>query len=156
MDVALLHSLLEANCSLALAEELFWDSWAQPLDPEGRREANEPRRRGLLLWRAGCLQGPALRVLCALHLAAPRDPGKPSKPHSVLSPSPGPYSYCNATLDQIGTCWPRSAARALVERPCPEYFNGVKYNTTRECPRPSVADSAPTFQEDRLGDGGDS
>lgn len=22
-----------------------------------------------------------------------------------------------------------------MERPCPEYFNGIKYNTTRECPR---------------------
>lgn len=21
-----------------------------------------------------------------------------------------------------------------MERPCPEYFNGIKYNTTRECP----------------------
>lgn len=41
--MALLHSLLEANCSMALAEELFSDGWAQPLDPEGRREASEPR-----------------------------------------------------------------------------------------------------------------
>ncbi|XP_059789628.1 corticotropin-releasing factor receptor 2 isoform X3 [Balaenoptera ricei] len=48
---------------------------------------------------------------------------------------PGPYSYCNTTLDQIGTCWPRSAAGALVERQCPEYFNGVKYNTTRNAYR---------------------
>eukprot|EP00071_Canis_lupus_P010007 XP_005628744.1 corticotropin-releasing factor receptor 2 isoform X6 [Canis lupus familiaris] len=47
----------------------------------------------------------------------------------------GPYSYCNTTLDQIGTCWPRSAAGALVERPCPEYFNGVQYNTTRNAYR---------------------
>ncbi|VFV26918.1 low quality protein: [Lynx pardinus] len=47
----------------------------------------------------------------------------------------GPDSYCNTTLDQIGTCWPRSAAGALVERPCPEYFNGVKYNTTRNAYR---------------------
>nr|3N93_A Chain A, Maltose binding protein-CRFR2 alpha [Homo sapiens]3N93_B Chain B, Maltose binding protein-CRFR2 alpha [Homo sapiens]3N95_A Chain A, Maltose binding protein-CRFR2 alpha extracellular domain [Homo sapiens]3N95_B Chain B, Maltose binding protein-CRFR2 alpha extracellular domain [Homo sapiens]3N95_C Chain C, Maltose binding protein-CRFR2 alpha extracellular domain [Homo sapiens]3N95_D Chain D, Maltose binding protein-CRFR2 alpha extracellular domain [Homo sapiens]3N96_A Chain A, Malto len=78
---ALLHSLLEANCSLALAEELLLDGWGPPLDPEG------------------------------------------------------PYSYCNTTLDQIGTCWPRSAAGALVERPCPEYFNGVKYNTTRNAYR---------------------
>ncbi|XP_069067149.1 corticotropin-releasing factor receptor 2 isoform X1 [Pleurodeles waltl] len=40
-------------------------------------------------------------------------------------------SYCNATTDQIGTCWPRSGAGELVERPCPEYFNGIRYNTTR-------------------------
>nr|XP_033787643.1 corticotropin-releasing factor receptor 2 isoform X3 [Geotrypetes seraphini] len=39
--------------------------------------------------------------------------------------------YCNATTDQIGTCWPRSTAGELVERPCPAYFNGIKYNTTR-------------------------
>nr|CAI9699234.1 unnamed protein product [Rangifer tarandus platyrhynchus] len=53
----------------------------------------------------------------------------------TLSNLSGPYSYCNTTLDQIGTCWPRSAAGALVERPCPEYFNGVKYNTTRNAYR---------------------
>ncbi|XP_043922676.1 corticotropin-releasing factor receptor 2 isoform X2 [Protopterus annectens] len=39
--------------------------------------------------------------------------------------------YCNATTDQLGTCWPRSSSGQLVERPCPEFFNGVKYNTTR-------------------------
>uniref|UniRef100_A0A3B3RSH5 Corticotropin-releasing factor receptor 2 n=1 Tax=Paramormyrops kingsleyae TaxID=1676925 RepID=A0A3B3RSH5_9TELE len=38
--------------------------------------------------------------------------------------------YCNATTDEIGTCWPRSTSGRMVERPCPEYINGVKYNTT--------------------------
>lgn len=38
--------------------------------------------------------------------------------------------YCNATTDEIGTCWPRSGTGRIVERPCPEYINGVKYNTT--------------------------
>lgn len=38
--------------------------------------------------------------------------------------------YCNATTDEIGTCWPRSITGRIVERPCPEYINGVKYNTT--------------------------
>uniref|UniRef100_A0A8C5SP35 G-protein coupled receptors family 2 profile 1 domain-containing protein n=1 Tax=Laticauda laticaudata TaxID=8630 RepID=A0A8C5SP35_LATLA len=28
---------------------------------------------------------------------------------------------CRATIDQIGTCWPRSSGGDLVERPCPEY-----------------------------------
>uniref|UniRef100_K7FS13 G-protein coupled receptors family 2 profile 1 domain-containing protein n=1 Tax=Pelodiscus sinensis TaxID=13735 RepID=K7FS13_PELSI len=37
---------------------------------------------------------------------------------------------CNASIDLIGTCWPRSAAGQLVARPCPEYFYGVRYNTT--------------------------
>ncbi|KAH0627641.1 hypothetical protein JD844_003662 [Phrynosoma platyrhinos] len=41
--------------------------------------------------------------------------------------------YCNATTDQIGTCWPKTSAGELVERPCPEFINGVKYNTTRKC-----------------------
>ncbi|XP_006088798.1 corticotropin-releasing factor receptor 2 isoform X1 [Myotis lucifugus] len=58
-------------------------------------------------------------------------------PATTLANLSGPHSYCNATLDLIGTCWPRSAAGALVERPCPEHFNGIKYNTTgniyREC-----------------------
>uniref|UniRef100_A0A8D0H0K9 Corticotropin-releasing factor receptor 1 n=1 Tax=Sphenodon punctatus TaxID=8508 RepID=A0A8D0H0K9_SPHPU len=44
---------------------------------------------------------------------------------------------CNASIDLIGTCWPRSAVGQLVARPCPEYFYGVRYNTTnkgyREC-----------------------
>jgi hypothetical protein len=39
MDAVLLHSLLEANCSLAMAEELLLDSWGPLLDPEGKREA---------------------------------------------------------------------------------------------------------------------
>ncbi|KAJ7418291.1 Corticotropin-releasing factor receptor 1 [Pitangus sulphuratus] len=44
---------------------------------------------------------------------------------------------CNASVDLIGTCWPRSAVGQLVARPCPEFFYGVRYNTTnngyREC-----------------------
>ncbi|TRY82168.1 hypothetical protein DNTS_014811 [Danionella cerebrum] len=40
--------------------------------------------------------------------------------------------YCNATTDEIGTCWPRSNSGRIIERPCPEYINGVKYNTTSE------------------------
>lgn len=64
MDAALLHRLLEANCSLALAEELFWDGWALPLDPEGRQEASGPGRRRRLPWHTGCAQGPALRAPC--------------------------------------------------------------------------------------------
>ncbi|KAL2295127.1 hypothetical protein Nmel_018280 [Mimus melanotis] len=52
--------------------------------------------------------------------------------HLVLA---GPQ--CNASVDLIGTCWPRSAVGQLVARPCPEYFYGVRYNTTnngyREC-----------------------
>lgn len=42
-----------------------------------------------------------------------------------------PGFYCNATTDEIGTCWPRSSAGRIVERPCPEYINGVKYNTSK-------------------------
>uniref|UniRef100_A0A674IDZ3 Corticotropin-releasing factor receptor 1 n=1 Tax=Terrapene triunguis TaxID=2587831 RepID=A0A674IDZ3_9SAUR len=44
---------------------------------------------------------------------------------------------CNASIDLIGTCWPRSAVGQLVAHPCPEYLFGVRYNTTnngyREC-----------------------
>uniref|UniRef100_A0A8C7SNU8 Corticotropin-releasing factor receptor 2 n=1 Tax=Oncorhynchus mykiss TaxID=8022 RepID=A0A8C7SNU8_ONCMY len=43
--------------------------------------------------------------------------------------------YCNATTDEIGTCWPRSNTGRMMERPCPEYINGVKYNTTRSAYR---------------------
>uniref|UniRef100_A0A4W3HY11 Corticotropin releasing hormone receptor 1 n=1 Tax=Callorhinchus milii TaxID=7868 RepID=A0A4W3HY11_CALMI len=38
--------------------------------------------------------------------------------------------YCNASTDLIGTCWPRSPVGQLVARQCPEYFNGIQYNTT--------------------------
>lgn len=48
-------------------------------------------------------------------------------PHR-LSPPPG--LQCNASVDLIGTCWPRSPAGQLVVRPCPAYFYGVRYNTT--------------------------
>ncbi|KAK2110955.1 hypothetical protein P7K49_010701 [Saguinus oedipus] len=37
---------------------------------------------------------------------------------------------CNASVDLIGTCWPRSPAGQLVVRPCPAFFYGVRYNTT--------------------------
>lgn len=80
MDAAPLHSLLEANCSLVLAEELLWDGWTLPLDPEGRQEASGPRRRRLLPWHTGCAQGPALGAPRTLRPAAP--------PASPLSPSP--------------------------------------------------------------------
>ncbi|KAL1778740.1 microtubule-associated protein tau isoform X2 [Sigmodon hispidus] len=39
---------------------------------------------------------------------------------------------CNASVDLIGTCWPRSPAGQLVVRPCPAFFYGVRYNTTRD------------------------
>ncbi|KAK2096113.1 hypothetical protein P7K49_025147 [Saguinus oedipus] len=125
MDPALLHSLLEANCSLALAEELLLDGWGPPLDPEGRREESGFFPLALVVPQTPRSECPK----------APRAPGGPSEPCSALS-------RC-----QIGTCWPRSAAGALVERPCPEYFNGVKYNTTRECPRPSLPALHPRFRE---------
>jgi hypothetical protein len=47
MDAALLLSLLEANCSLALAEELLLDGWGVPPDPEGRQEARQLAAHGL-------------------------------------------------------------------------------------------------------------
>ncbi|XP_045684663.1 corticotropin-releasing factor receptor 2 isoform X3 [Phyllostomus hastatus] len=86
-----------------------------------------------------CLLPPLLRA--AGPGQAPRDqrpwtlPEQHCHAATTLANLSGPYSYCNTTLDQIGTCWPRSAAGALVERPCPEYFNGVKYNTTRNAYR---------------------
>lgn len=47
-----------------------------------------------------------------------------------LQPFSPPGPQCNASVDLIGTCWPRSAVGQLVARPCPEYFYGVRYNTT--------------------------
>uniref|UniRef100_A0A3B3QPA0 Corticotropin-releasing factor receptor 1 n=1 Tax=Paramormyrops kingsleyae TaxID=1676925 RepID=A0A3B3QPA0_9TELE len=45
--------------------------------------------------------------------------------------------FCNTSIDGIGTCWPKSSAGEMVSRPCPEFFYGVRYNTTnnvyREC-----------------------
>lgn len=52
MDAALLHSLLEANCSLSLAEELLLDGWGMPPDPEGRQERSGLATRGFALPRS--------------------------------------------------------------------------------------------------------
>uniref|UniRef100_A0A8C4WX01 G-protein coupled receptors family 2 profile 1 domain-containing protein n=1 Tax=Eptatretus burgeri TaxID=7764 RepID=A0A8C4WX01_EPTBU len=44
---------------------------------------------------------------------------------------------CNATRDTIGTCWPHSPAGMMVLLPCPESFNGLRYDSSsdvfREC-----------------------
>nr|ABM45861.1 CRF2a variant form 3 [Rattus norvegicus] len=73
MDAALLLSLLEANCSLALAEELLLDGWGEPPDPEGRQEAREVAARGLAPWLSSSVGlsgapvlGPPPLSLCAL------------------------------------------------------------------------------------------
>ncbi|MBN3307698.1 CRFR2 factor, partial [Amia calva] len=54
--------------------------------------------------------------------------------------------YCNATTDEIGTCWPRSSSGRVVERPCPEYINGVKYNTTRNAYRECLENGTWAFK----------
>ncbi|XP_028832563.1 corticotropin-releasing factor receptor 2 isoform X4 [Denticeps clupeoides] len=54
--------------------------------------------------------------------------------------------YCNATTDEIGTCWPRSGSGRMVERPCPEYINGVKYNTTRSAYRECLENGTWAFR----------
>ncbi|XP_061667257.1 corticotropin-releasing factor receptor 1-like isoform X12 [Syngnathoides biaculeatus] len=48
-------------------------------------------------------------------------------------------AYCEAALDGIGTCWPRSPAARVVARPCPETFYGVRYNTTNSVYRTCLA-----------------
>ncbi|OWK06542.1 CRHR2 [Cervus elaphus hippelaphus] len=85
MDAALLHSLLEANCSLELAEELVLDGWGLPLHPEGRREASRPGRRGLLVWRVECARSPRSSALRPASCGAPRTPAAPLIP-APLSP----------------------------------------------------------------------
>ncbi|KAJ8254557.1 hypothetical protein COCON_G00211690 [Conger conger] len=54
----------------------------------------------------------------------------------TLAPSNITGVFCNMSIDGIGTCWPRSRAGELVTRPCPEFFYGVRYNTTSKPPRP--------------------
>ncbi|KAM5302835.1 corticotropin-releasing factor receptor 2 isoform 2-T2 [Glossophaga mutica] len=86
-----------------------------------------------------CLLPPLLRAAGPRRAPGDQRPWALPEQHchnaSTLANLSGPFFYCNTTLDQIGTCWPQSAAGALVERPCPEYFNGVKYNTTRNAYR---------------------
>ncbi|XP_044280925.1 corticotropin-releasing factor receptor 2 [Varanus komodoensis] len=60
--------------------------------------------------------------------------------HNVTGP------YCNSTTDQIGTCWPKTIAGELVERPCPEFVNGVKYNTTRNAYRECMGNGTWAFK----------
>ncbi|CAG03022.1 unnamed protein product, partial [Tetraodon nigroviridis] len=47
--------------------------------------------------------------------------------------------YCETSIDGIGTCWPRSAAGHMVSRPCPDNFQGVRYNTTNSVYRKCLA-----------------
>uniref|UniRef100_A0A3B3QYV3 Corticotropin releasing hormone receptor 1 n=1 Tax=Paramormyrops kingsleyae TaxID=1676925 RepID=A0A3B3QYV3_9TELE len=64
-----------------------------------------------------------------IHFSKPFQKGKPWDLQHCL--------FCNTSIDGIGTCWPRTSAGEMVSRPCPEYFYGVRYNTTnnvyREC-----------------------
>lgn len=54
----------------------------------------------------------------------------------------GSGTYCDTSIDGIGTCWPRSSAGQLVSRPCPEMFYGVRYNTTSKS-SPSAPNNNP-------------
>ncbi|XP_062388569.1 corticotropin-releasing factor receptor 1-like [Sardina pilchardus] len=47
--------------------------------------------------------------------------------------------FCRTSIDGIGTCWPRSRAGQMVTRPCPEFFLGVRYNTTNSVYRTCLA-----------------
>ncbi|XP_075924254.1 corticotropin-releasing factor receptor 2-like isoform X1 [Petromyzon marinus] len=46
---------------------------------------------------------------------------------------------CNATRDEIGTCWPESEAGRTVATPCPERFNGVRYDSSKSVIRECLA-----------------
>lgn len=80
MDAAPLLRPLEANCSLALAEELFPDGWALPPGPEGRRGASGPGGAGSF---PGALVRPGPRAPSAPHPARPARPGNPSESRSA-------------------------------------------------------------------------
>uniref|UniRef100_UPI0035900B5B corticotropin-releasing factor receptor 2-like isoform X2 n=1 Tax=Myxine glutinosa TaxID=7769 RepID=UPI0035900B5B len=43
--------------------------------------------------------------------------------------------FCNITRDKIGTCWPSSSAGLTVVQPCPNYFNGIYYDTSKNAYR---------------------
>lgn len=47
--------------------------------------------------------------------------------------------FCKTSIDGIGTCWPRSQAGQMVSRSCPEFFLGVRYNTTNSVYRKCLA-----------------
>ncbi|XP_078722824.1 corticotropin-releasing factor receptor 2-like [Lampetra fluviatilis] len=49
--------------------------------------------------------------------------------------------FCNATRDEIGTCWPSSESSRVVVRPCPDRFNGVQYDTSKSVYRECMADA---------------
>ncbi|XP_060731366.1 corticotropin-releasing factor receptor 2 isoform X3 [Tachysurus vachellii] len=62
------------------------------------------------------------------------------------SPVHSDFLYCNATADEIGTCWPRSGAGTVVARPCPDFINGVKYNSTRSVYRECLENGTWAFK----------
>ncbi|XP_077580975.1 corticotropin-releasing factor receptor 2 isoform X1 [Stigmatopora nigra] len=55
--------------------------------------------------------------------------------HASLTALSADGFFCNATKDEIGTCWPRSSSGRIVGRPCPADINGVRYNTNRSAYR---------------------
>ncbi|GCC19647.1 hypothetical protein chiPu_0018441 [Chiloscyllium punctatum] len=74
-------------------------------------------------------------ILCCIMLHSATILDQYCEALSAASNFSGPY--CNSSTDLIGTCWHKSPVGQLVTRPCPEYFNGIQYNTTnsvfREC-----------------------
>lgn len=124
MDAALLHSLLEANCSLELAEELVLDGWGLPLHSEGRREPSRPGRRGLLAWRVGCAQVPALERLAPCVLRRPAGPSSLSDPRSALSHHQVPTPTATRP-------WTRSGRAGPGARPEP-WWRGRAPSTSTE------------------------
>lgn len=89
MDAAPPLRPLEANCSLALAEELLPDGWAPPAGPEGRRGASGPGGAGSF---AGALVRPGPRAPSAPH------PARPARPATPLSPAPLPSLAARSLL----------------------------------------------------------
>lgn len=144
MDAALLHSLLEANCSLALAGELLPDGWGPPPVPEGRRR------------RAG--QGGARSLACAP--GAPRAPRCERPAPAATQLSPAPLSRRQVPTPTATRRWTRSGRAGPRAQPEPWWTGrapstSTASSTTRpvSAPRLYAAGSAPASRENGLGSG---
>lgn len=97
MDAVLLLSLLEANCSLALAEELLLDGWGAPPDPESKQEARDLEAHGL-----------ALRRSPSTGLSGTPRPGHPSEPLCAPSCLQVPTPTATRPWTRSGPAGPRA------------------------------------------------
>jgi hypothetical protein len=71
-------------------------------------------------WNSTLTDSPEFECMMQFHL----------EPYPVLQAEEGNV-FCNRSWDTL-MCWPTTPAGSLVDLPCFEELNGIKYDTSRE------------------------